>query len=102
MYSGPICFGDSRFDAARCFRAQAAVTQGKISGQWPARDPGITMYLSGDVAASGDVTMRMQSRKSDGNPLATGNLTGKIADGRLDATGTFLNGRSIQLNWRKN
>jgi hypothetical protein len=78
------------------------VTQGKIAGQWPARDPGITMYLSGDVAPSGDVTMRMQSRKSDGNPLAAGNLTGKIADGRLDATGTFLNGRTIQLNWRKN
>jgi hypothetical protein len=102
MYAGPICFGDSRFDAARCFRAQAAVTQGKISGQWPARDPGITTFLWGDVASSGDVTIHMQTRKSDGNPMTAGNLTGKIVDGRLDATGTFLNGRPIQLNWRKN
>ena len=102
MYAGPVCLGDSRFDAARCYRAQAAVTQGKVSGQWPTRDPGITTYLWGDVSASGDATLRLQTRKPDGSPMATANLTGKLADGRLDATGTFLNGRSIQLNWRKN
>ncbi len=102
MYAGPLCVGEARFEAARCYRAQAAVTQGKISGQWPARDPGIAMYLWGDVSPSGDVNIHMQTRKADGSPMATANLTGTIRDGRLDATGTFLNGRSVQLNWRKN
>jgi adenylate/guanylate cyclase family protein len=102
VYAGGICLGDSRFDPARCFRGQAAVTQGKVSGQWPAREPGLTTYLWGDVSTSGDAVLHFQTRKSDGSPMATANLTGRIVEGRLDATGAFLNGRSIQLNWRKN
>jgi hypothetical protein len=73
-----------------------------MSGQWPAREPGITTYLWGDVSASGDAVLHFQTRRSDGSPLTTANLTGRVVDGRLDATGAFLNGRSIQLNWRKN
>ena len=103
MYAGPVCWGDGpQGDPARCFRAQAAVSQGKITGQWPGRDPGVTMYMWGDVSPTGNVTIRMQTRKADGYPMATVNLTGTLKDGRLDATGTFLNGRSAQLNWRKN
>jgi len=102
MYAGPVCIGEARFDAARCYRAQAAVTQGRISGQWPARDPGFAVYVWGDVSASGAVSLHMQTRKTDGTPMATANLTGTLRDGRLDATGTFLNGRSVQLNWQKN
>jgi class 3 adenylate cyclase len=102
MYAGPVCWGDSPRDPARCFRAQAAVSQGKITGQWPGRDPGVTMYLWGDVSAAGDVTIRMQTRRADGYPMATVNLTGTLRDGHLDATGTFVGGRTAQLNWRKN
>ncbi|MGB8485841.1 MAG: hypothetical protein WCD67_06185, partial [Xanthobacteraceae bacterium] len=103
MYAGPVCWGDGpQGDPARCFRAQAAVSQGKIAGQWPGRDPGVTMYLWGDVSPAGDVTIRMQTRRADGYPMATVNLTGTLRDGRLDATGAFANGRSAQLNWRKN
>jgi class 3 adenylate cyclase len=103
MYAGPVCWGDGpRGDPARCFRAQAAVSHGKITGQWPGRDPGVTMYLWGDVSPAGDVSIRMQTRKADGYPMATVNLTGTLRDGRLDATGAFANGRSAQLNWRKN
>lgn len=103
MYAGPVCWGDGpRGDPARCFRAQAAVSQGKITGQWPGRDPGVTMYLWGDVSPAGDVSIRMQTRRADGYPMATVNLTGTLRDGRLDAAGAFTNGRSAQLNWRKN
>ena len=103
MYAGPVCWGDGpRGDPTRCFRAQAAVSQGKITGQWPGRDPGVTMFLWGDVSPAGDVTIRMQTRRADGYPMATVNLTGTLRDGRLDATGAFANGRSAQLNWRKN
>ncbi len=102
MYAGPVCMGEARFDAARCYRAQAAVTQGKISGQWPAREPDVAIYVWGEISGSGDVTIHIQTRKADGSPMATANLTGTMRDGRLDATGTFLNGRSVQLNWQKN
>ena len=103
MYAGPVCWGDGpQGDPARCFRAQAAVSQGKIAGQWPGRDPGVTMYLWGDVSPAGDVTIRMQTRRADGYPMATVNLTGTLRDGHLDATGAFANGRSAQLNWRRN
>jgi hypothetical protein len=102
MYAGPVCWGDSPRDPARCFRGQAALSQGKITGQWPGRDPSVTMYLWGDVSPSGDVTIRMQTRRADGYPMATANLTGTLRDGRLNATGTFLGGRTAQLNWHKN
>ena len=102
MYAGPVCWGDSPQEPARCFRAQAALTQGKLVGQWPGRDPGAMMYMWGDVAPSGDVTIRMQLRRADGYPLATVNLSGTLRDGRLDATGAFTGGRTAQLNWRKN
>jgi hypothetical protein len=44
----------------------------------------------------------MQTRRADGYPMATVNLTGTLRDGHLDATGAFANGRSAQLNWRRN
>jgi class 3 adenylate cyclase len=101
MYAGPVCWGEGPNVPALCFRAQAAVSQGKILGQWPARDPSLTMFIWGDVAPSGAVTIRMQTRRADGYTISSANLTGTLQDGRLDATGAFLNGRSAQLNWRK-
>jgi class 3 adenylate cyclase len=101
MYAGPVCWGDGPNIPAVCFRAQAAVSQGKILGQWPARDPSLTVFIWGDVSPSGAVTVRMQTRRADGYTISSANLTGTLQDGRLDATGAFLNGRSAQLNWRK-
>ena len=89
-------------DPARCFRAQATLQQGRLSGQWPGRDPGVTTRLEGDVSASGDVKIRMHAERADGSPLAVANLNGTLRDGKLDATGGFPNGRTVSLNWRKN
>jgi class 3 adenylate cyclase len=102
VYAGPVCFGPGPADPARCFRAQATFQQGKLSGQWPGRDPGVTMHLEGDVSPSGQVTIHMHSAKADGSRLAVINLTGTLRDGKLDATGGFANGRTASLNWRKN
>jgi hypothetical protein len=44
-------------DAARCFRAQATVEQGRIARQWSGREPGVTMMLSGVMSVTGDVRM---------------------------------------------
>jgi hypothetical protein len=102
LYGGQICYGPSPSDPARCYPAQAILRQGKVSGQWPGRDPGVTMYLAGDVSTSGDVTIHMHGERGDGSRLAVGDLVGTLRDGHLDAAGRFLNGRSISLNWYRN
>ena len=102
LYGGQICYGPSPADPERCFKAQATVEKGKISGQWPGRDPSVTMYLAGDVSPSGDVTIHMRAEKADGSRLAAMNLAGTLRDGRIDAAGAFLNGRKVTLTWHKN
>lgn len=101
VYGGSICFGPGETDPARCFRAQAVVRNRTISGQWPGRIPGATVYLAGDVNRAGDVAIHMHTKRADGSRLAVIDLVGKLRDGRIDATGSFRNGRSVTLNWRK-
>ncbi len=101
VYGGPICFGPGETDPARCFRAQAVVRNRSISGQWPGRIPGATVYLAGDVTRAGDVAIHMHTKRADGSRFAVIDLVGKLRDGRIDATGSFRNGRSVTLNWRK-
>jgi hypothetical protein len=101
VYGGPICFGPGEIDPARCFRAQAVVRNRTISGQWPGRIPGATVYLAGDVTRAGDVAIHMHTKRADGSRFAVIDLVGKLRDGRIDATGSFRNGRSVTLNWRK-
>jgi class 3 adenylate cyclase len=101
VYGGPICFGPGETDPARCFRAQAVVRKRSISGQWPGRIPGATIYLAGDVTRAGDVAIHMHTKRADGSRFAVIDLVGKLRDGRIDATGSFRNGRSVSLNWRK-
>ncbi len=102
VYGGPICFGPGETDPARCFRAQAVVRNRTISGQWPGRIPGATVYLAGDVTRAGDVAIHMHTKRADGSRFAVIDLVGKLRDGRIDATGSFRNGRSVTLNWQKN
>ncbi len=101
VYGGPICFGPGETDPARCFRAQAVVRNRTISGQWPGRISGATVYLAGDVTRAGDVAIHMHTKRADGSRFAVIDLVGKLRDGRIDATGSFRNGRSVTLNWRK-
>jgi class 3 adenylate cyclase len=102
LYAGPVCFGPGPVEGPGCFRAQATVRQGRITGQWPGRDPGVTMHLEGDVLPSGVVSIHMHADEASGKRRATINLTGTLLDGKLNANGAFLNGRSASLNWRKN
>jgi hypothetical protein len=60
------------------------------------------LYLAGDVTAAGDVRIHMHGQRSDGSRLAVMDLAGTLQDGRIDAKGSFLNGRSVTLNWRRN
>lgn len=102
VYSGQVCYGQTRKEPQRCYRAEGTVRGGKITGQWlVAPEAGITMFLKGDVDASGGVTIQMHSQKPDGSPVATINLTGTLHDQTIDASGSFLMGRPATLNWRK-
>ena len=60
------------------------------------------MHLEGTVQPSGVVSIQMHADEADGKRRATINLTGTLRDGKLDATGAFLNGRSASINWIKN
>jgi hypothetical protein len=101
-YSGQVCYGKTRIEPAQCYDAEGTIRDGKITGQWMVgADKKMTMYLSGDVASSGDVNMVMQSQKHDGAVLAMIDLTGTLHGRLLDASGTFRRGRPATLNWHK-
>ncbi len=102
LYAGIICFEKSANFPAACIQGEATVNRGGISGQWPGDKPGVTWFVSGVVAASGEAKIDLHSQKKDGQRIATINLTGTIRDGQLDAAGHFLNGRPATLNWRRN
>jgi class 3 adenylate cyclase len=102
-YSGPICYGKTLTEPVRCFRAEGTINGSKITAHWSVgKDTGVTMFLAGDVAASGDVKIEMHSEKADGSRIVTIDLTGTLHDQLLDASGTFRRGRSATLNWHKN
>jgi class 3 adenylate cyclase len=101
-YSGPMCYGAVPNNPARCFRTQATVSEGKISGQWSSgRNPGVTMILAGEVSGAGDVTIEIHAESPTTPRGVEINLSGTLRDGRLDASGSFRSGREASLNWRR-
>jgi class 3 adenylate cyclase len=102
VYAGPVCYGTSPTDPARCYRAEATVREGKITGEWHGRDPGVTVKLAGDVSTSGEVRMEMRAQRSDGSLFARSTLSGTIQNGHLDASGFFFSGRTTTVNWTRN
>ncbi|MBV8120375.1 MAG: adenylate/guanylate cyclase domain-containing protein [Alphaproteobacteria bacterium] len=100
LYRGQICFGKGL--PSRCFKAQGVIANNKISGQWPSVIPGSTVHLAGDVTHMGNVEIHMNSQRADGSRGAVADMVGKLHDGHIDATGSFLDGRSVTLNWSKN
>ena len=102
LYRGRICYGATEALSAHCFKAQAVITKYKISGQWPAATPGSTMYLAGEISRAGDVALHMHAQRADGSRGPVADMFGQLHDGRIDATGSFANGRSVTVSWSKN
>jgi hypothetical protein len=102
VYTGPVCYGPSPNDRARCYQAEATVRDGKIVGEWHGRDPGVTVKLHGEVSAIGEVRIELHAERADGNQFARANLSGTVRNGRLAASGFFFNGRTTSLSWRRN
>ena len=102
LYRGQICYGPGESNPAHCYEAQAIVLHNRISGEWPGRLPGTTIYLSGRISSTGDVEIHMHSKRANASRFAVIDMIGTLRDGRIDAAGDFLNGRHATLNWRKN
>jgi class 3 adenylate cyclase len=105
VYAGPVCFEPPPGERApgsppRCVRAQGTVRDGRISGEWPAREPGSKVKMSGEVSPTGEVRIEMRLERATGISSATITMTGTLRDGRLDAAGSFPNGRKAYLTWR--
>jgi class 3 adenylate cyclase len=102
LYAGPICYGPSRAEGARCYRAEGVLAGGKLTGQWRGREPVATVSLAGEVQASGAVQIEMHGDEADGTRRATMRLAGSLRDGRLQAKGFIEEGgRTVTLDWER-
>jgi hypothetical protein len=102
VYAGQVCYGPSpNNEPARCYHAKATVHDGKIVGEWHGQND-VTVKLAGDVSTAGAVKVEMHAERADGTQFARANLSGTIQNGRLDAKGAFLNGRTLSFSWTLN
>ncbi len=103
VYSGPICYGQTRKEPERCYHAEGTISGNKIISRWTmGREKKVDMLLDGDVERSGEVTIEIEMRnKDDGSRLARIDLTGSLRGGLLNASGSFIKGRPATLNWHK-
>ena len=104
IFSGLVCFGQTRSEPQRCHRGEGTVKGEKIAGRWTmGAEKKVDLLLAGDVTRSGDVKIEIQMLSQiDSSRLATINLTGTISGGLINASGSFLKGRAATLNWHKN
>ena len=103
IYSGQICFAETKKDPARCFHGEGTAAGSKLTGRWPmGKDTGVFMNLTGHITPSGEVEIEMHSKASDGTVLNNIFLTGTIQDGLMTAKGAFQMGRPVTLDWHKN
>jgi class 3 adenylate cyclase len=104
VYAGPICYGATQMEPARCYRATGTIAGNKIASQWVmGRDAKVALILAGDVNPSGDARIEMEMHRGtlDGERLATIDFAGTIHNGQLNMNGTFRKGRTATLNWHK-
>ncbi len=103
VYSGQICYGQTKKERERCYHAEGTISGSKISSRWVmGREKKLDMFLDGQVAKSGEVTIQIEMRnKDDGSRMARIDLTGTLRGGLLNASGSFLKGRPATLNWHK-
>ncbi|HTB92095.1 MAG TPA: adenylate/guanylate cyclase domain-containing protein [Candidatus Sulfotelmatobacter sp.] len=103
IYSGQICFAETKKDPARCFHGEGIAAGSKLNGRWPmGKDTGVFMNLTGHIGPAGEVEIEMHSKAADGTVLNNIFLTGTIQDGLMTAKGAFQMGRKVTLDWHKN
>ena len=60
----------------------------------------VAFVADGEVSA-GRAVVHLSAEQSDGSRTPFLDLDGQLEDGRLDAVGSFADGRTATLNWRK-
>ncbi|MGD0299974.1 MAG: adenylate/guanylate cyclase domain-containing protein [Bryobacteraceae bacterium] len=102
-YSGQICYGETKKEPQRCYQAKGTITGSKIASTWiMGREKKVNMFLDGQVAKSGDLSIEIEMRSAaDGSRLARIDLTGTLRGGLINASGSFVKGRPATLNWHK-
>ena len=102
VYRGQMCYAASgASEPAHCFETQGVVLGDRVTGEWPGREPGVTVYLGGEIFRAGEVAIHMHSKRADGSSFAVCALIGTVRDGRIDARGSFRDGSGVTLNWSK-
>ena len=103
IYSGQICFEETRIEPRRCFHGEGTAAGSKLTGKWPmGKNTGVVMNLTGHIGPSGEVEIEMHSKAANGIVLNNIFLTGTIQDGLMTAKGAFQMGRKVTLDWHKN
>ena len=103
VYRGQMCYAaGAATEPAHCFEAQGVALGDRLTGEWPGREPGVTIYLAGEISRAGEVAIHMHSKRADGSSFAVCDLIGTVRGGRIDAKGSFRDGRGVTLNWSKN
>jgi class 3 adenylate cyclase len=104
LYSGQICYGETRDEPERCYHAEGAIRNRKITSQWTTgREKKVNMLLAGEVYGSGDVKIEIEMYSNGyAARLGTIDLTGTLQGGLITASGSFRKGRAATLNWHKN
>lgn len=102
VYSGQICYAETRKLPERCYQAKGTISGSKISGQWMmGPEKRMSAVLTGDVSKSGEVTIQIVQREPNAPRPGTINLGGTLRGDLIDASGSFLNGRPATLTWHK-
>jgi len=96
VYAGPLCYGPIANEPARCCQAEVTIRDRTIVGEWRGRD-GVAVKVVGEVSTSGEVKMEMHAERMDGSVFGRANLSGTVENGRLEANGSFLNGRTVSF-----
>jgi class 3 adenylate cyclase len=102
VYSGQICYAETRKLPRRCYQAKGTISGSKVSGEWMmGPEKRISVVLTGDVSKSGEVTIQIVQREPTAAHPGTINITGTLRGDLIDASGSFLNGRPATLMWHK-
>jgi hypothetical protein len=68
----------------------------RLSSEWPGRDPGVTIYLAGEIFRSGEVAIHMHSKRADGSSFVVSDLIGTVRDGRMTPRAAFTTGAVLR------
>jgi class 3 adenylate cyclase len=103
IYSGQICFAETKKDPARCFHGEGIAAGSKLDGRWAmGKDTGVFMNLTGHIGPAGEVEIEIHSKAADGTVLNNIFLKGMLRDELMTAKGAFQMGRKVTLDWHKN